>query len=50
MRFARIEAQLVLATVAQQYRLELTEEDPLELVAAINIQPRDEIPVRVEKR
>ncbi|MFB6078377.1 MAG: cytochrome P450 [Halarchaeum sp.] len=47
-RFARVEAQLVLATIARRYRL-----DPLadlELAPAMTTQPADGVPARVRER
>jgi cytochrome P450 len=46
--FALTEAQLVLATVAQRYRLRLVPDHPVEAVAAITLRPRNGVRVTLQ--
>jgi len=48
--FALLEAQLVLATVAQRYRLESAADGPIEPVALTTLRPRGSVPVRLVRR
>ncbi len=48
--FALMEAQLVLATVAQRYRLELAANGPVEVVPGVTLRPRVGLPVRLHER
>jgi cytochrome P450 len=48
--FALMEAQLVLAAVAQRYRLELARNTPVEVVPGVTLRPRGGLPVRLHKR
>jgi len=47
---AMLEAQLIVATTAQQYRLEFLGETPLELMPSLTAHPRQEMSMRVERR
>lgn len=38
-RFAMLEATLVLTTIAQEYRLELVDDSPLDLMGSITMHP-----------
>lgn len=49
-RFAMLEAQLLLATIYQQYHLELTPGTDLDLMATITARPKHEIPMTIYKR
>jgi cytochrome P450 len=49
-QFAMIEAVLVLATVAQRYRLELVSDKPLELLPSITLRPKHGIKFVVRER
>jgi cytochrome P450 len=48
--FAMMEAQLILATVAQQFRLTLATDKPVRYNAQITLTPVDGIPMRVVER
>ncbi len=50
MNFALMEAQLVLATVAQSYRVKLVEGVKVEPEALVTLRPRDGVPVVIEPR
>ncbi|WP_254279128.1 cytochrome P450 [Haloarcula marina] len=50
MRFARMEAKLALATIAQRYRFEAVTEPPLELAMRITLSPTEPVVVRVHER
>jgi len=47
---AMLEAQLIVATTAQQYRLEFLGETPLELLPSLTAHPRQEMSMRVVER
>ncbi|MDS0259020.1 cytochrome P450 [Haloarcula sp. S1CR25-12] len=47
---AMLEAQLIVATTAQQYRLEFLGETPLELMPSLTAHPRQEMSMRVVER
>ncbi|WP_254271488.1 cytochrome P450 [Haloarcula marina] len=47
---AMLEAQLIVATVAQRYRLEFLGETPLELLPSLTAHPRQEMSMRVAER
>lgn len=47
---AMLEAQLILATTASEYRLEFLGETPLELMPSLTAHPRQEMRMRVESR
>ncbi|MBX0323600.1 cytochrome P450 [Halomicroarcula sp. F13] len=47
---AMLEAQLIVATTAQQYRLEFMGETPLELMPSLTAHPRQEMSMRVRER
>ncbi len=49
-RFAMLEARLLLATIYQQYHIELTPEAELDLMATITARPKKEIPMTVHRR
>ncbi|WP_128478874.1 cytochrome P450 [Halorussus pelagicus] len=49
-RFAMLEARLLLATIYQQYHLELTPGTELDLMATVTARPKDEIPMTVHER
>jgi len=49
-RFALLEAKLVLATLLQDYHLELVSGPSLDLVATITARPRDPVLMRVHER
>lgn len=49
-RFAMLEAQLVLATIAQRYRLELASESSLDLALSITTRPKGGIEMNVHER
>lgn len=42
-----VEAQLILATIAQQYHLALTDGYKVQPEALITLRPRDELPMTV---
>jgi cytochrome P450 len=49
--FARLELCLALATIAQRYRVELTEPDrPIDVVPVLTLQPRGQVWVRLAAR
>jgi cytochrome P450 len=48
--FAMMEAVLLLATIAQTYRLSLEVDQPLELVPSITLRPRTGLRMRIETR
>ncbi|CAG0973521.1 partial Putative cytochrome P450 132, partial [Anaerolineae bacterium] len=48
--FAMVEAQLILATIAQRYRLVLTEGYRMQPEALITLRPRDGLPMTVQRR
>jgi cytochrome P450 len=50
MRFALVEAKLVLATLARRFRFEPGTEPPLDLTMAITLQPEDSIEVSLVER
>lgn len=47
---ARMEAHLVLVTVAQRYRLRLTSDRPVEPEPLITLRPRGGVPLLLERR
>jgi len=47
---AMLEAQLIIATTAQNYRLEFLGETPLELMPSLTAHPRQEMSMRVHER
>ena len=47
---AMLEAQLIVATTAQQYELEFLGETPLELMPSLTAHPRQEMSMRVRER
>ncbi len=49
-RFAMLEARLILATLYQQYHLELVPGTDLDLMATITARPKHEIPMTVHRR
>ncbi|ELZ02448.1 cytochrome P450 [Natrialba asiatica] len=49
-RFAMLEARLLLATIYQDYHLELVPGTELDLMATITARPKDEIPMTVRER
>ncbi len=49
-RFAMLEAKLILATVYQQFHLELTPGTELDLMATVTARPKNEIPMTVHRR
>ncbi|WP_459193972.1 cytochrome P450 [Halosimplex sp. J119] len=49
-RFAMLEARVVLATLLQQYHLELVSDPSLDLVATITARPRNPVQMRVHER
>ncbi|HZL33946.1 MAG TPA: cytochrome P450 [Tepidisphaeraceae bacterium] len=48
--FAWMEAILVLATIAQNWRVELTDDQPLEVFPTITLRPKRAVPVVLRKR
>jgi cytochrome P450 len=48
--FAQTEAALVLATIAQQYRMRVTATQPIEPVPSITLRPRHGVPVSLMRR
>ncbi|WP_135304281.1 cytochrome P450 [Haloarcula amylovorans] len=50
MRFARMEAKLAIATLAQRFRFEAVTEPPLNLAMRITLSPTDPVRVRVHER
>jgi cytochrome P450 len=48
--FAMLEGQLILATVAQRYRLSLTGETQVEPVPALTLKVRDPLPMNLQER
>jgi len=50
MRFARMEAKLAIATLAQRYRFESETATPLELAMRITLSPTEPVEVRVHER
>ncbi|WP_276278376.1 cytochrome P450 [Haloarcula regularis] len=50
MRFARMEAKLAIATIAQRYRFEAGTEPPLDLAMRITLAPAEPVRVRVHER
>ncbi|MFC7077009.1 cytochrome P450 [Haloarcula halophila] len=50
MRFARMEAKLALATIAQRFAVEPVTEPPLELAMQITLSPAEPIQIRVRDR
>jgi cytochrome P450 len=48
--FALMEAVLILATVAQRFRLRLVPEPKVELLPAMSLRPKSGVPVKVEAR
>ena len=49
-RFAMLEAKLVLATILQEFRLELVEPAELDLLASITSRPKDPVRMRIHER
>lgn len=49
-RFAMLEARLLLATIYQQYHLELTPDTELNLSATVTARPKDEVRMTVHRR
>ncbi|SEW09600.1 cytochrome P450 [Natrinema salifodinae] len=49
-RFAMLEARLILATIYQEYHLELVPGTDLDLMATITARPKHEIPMTVRER
>ncbi|WP_327054113.1 cytochrome P450 [Halomicrococcus gelatinilyticus] len=49
-RFAMLEARLLLATIYQQYHLELEPGTDLDLMATVTARPKNEIPMTVHRR
>jgi cytochrome P450 len=47
---AMLEAQLIVATVAREYRLDFTGETPLELLPSLTVHPKQTMTMRVEER
>lgn len=45
--FALMESQIILATVAQRYRLELAVPTPVQVVPGVTLRPRNGLPVRL---
>ena len=50
MRFARMEAKLAIAMLAQRYRFETVTEHPLDLAMRITLSPSEPVTVRVHER
>ncbi len=50
MRFALMEAKVVLATVLREFELELVSDPEPELIASSNLQPAEPVEVRVRRR
>ncbi|PSP64824.1 cytochrome P450, partial [Halobacteriales archaeon QH_8_67_36] len=50
MRFARMEAKLAIATLAQRYRFETVTEPPLDLAMRITLSPAEPVALRVHGR
>ncbi len=50
MRFARMEAKLAIATLAQRYRFESETATPLELAMRITLSPTESVDMRVHER
>jgi cytochrome P450 len=48
--FAMMEAQLILAAIAQRFRLELATDDPVQYKAQITLTPVDGIKMRLVER
>ena len=48
--FAMMEARLVLATLAQHFRLERLSEAPVKLLPSITLRPRHGVPLRLRAR
>jgi cytochrome P450 len=48
--FALMELVLVVATIAQRYRLQLASDEPVELAPLMTLRPRGSIPVRLRPR
>ncbi len=49
-RFAMLEAMLLLATIAQKYRMSWQRERPLRPFLSITLRPRGGVPMRLSKR
>ncbi|WP_266079954.1 cytochrome P450 [Haladaptatus caseinilyticus] len=49
-RFAMLEARLLLATIYQQYHMELTPETELDLMATVTARPKSEISMTIHHR
>jgi len=47
---ALLEAKLIIATIASDYRLDFQGETPLELLPSLTVHPRQEMAMRVEER
>jgi len=50
MRFARMEAQLIVATLAREFAVESLTDAPLDITASTNAVPADPVAVRFERR
>ena len=50
MRFARMEVQLIVATLAQEFAVESRTDAPLDIAASTNAVPADPVGVRFERR
>lgn len=50
MRFAMLEAQLVLATIASQVTMEDAADSPLEVTTSVTLQPETSVPMRINRR
>ncbi|SFR32606.1 cytochrome P450 [Halogeometricum limi] len=49
-QFSMMEAQLILATVAQEYELEYVREDPFELRGSLTMHPQEPMGMRLHRR
>ncbi|MDY6765126.1 MAG: cytochrome P450, partial [Halobacteria archaeon] len=49
-QFAMVEAKIILATIAQKYRLELVSDGPLDLRGSITMHPRNPVNMKVRDR
>lgn len=49
-RFAMLEAQLILATISQEWELDLPASEPLEIVPLVTLRPRAGMPMRIQRR
>ena len=48
--FATMEAVLILVTIARRFRLRLASEEPVEILPAVSLRPKNGLPVRLEAR